>query len=201
MCIRDRHEAIGQLSSLTLSWNAATNAARYTVCVGTQPGLCNVVNHAETNNTFLALSGLQAGQTYWWQVFAHSGAASRQANDGQWWTFSVANSSVGGPGPFNKQSSGNGTRAFALSPINFTWTPASGAQTYRLCIGTAQGLCNVVDTSTTGNALSVTLPRTGRFWWQVTAIGGDGSTAQADGGTWWVIEAQPRVFIPIVYRP
>jgi hypothetical protein len=66
------HEVTGQPSSVTLAWNSATNATRYTVCVGTQPGLCDVVNHAETTNTFLALSGLQTGQTYWWQVFAHN---------------------------------------------------------------------------------------------------------------------------------
>jgi alpha-tubulin suppressor-like RCC1 family protein len=193
------HEVTGQPSSLTLAWDPAIGATRYTVCVGTQPGLCNVVNHAETTNTFLALSGLQAGQTYWWQVFAHNGTASRQANDGQWWTFSVAN--AGGPGAFSKQSPVSGTPTLALMMVNFTWTPASGALTYRVCIGTAAGLCNVADTSTTSTTISRALPRAGRFWWQVTAIDSDGNTTQADSGTWWVIEGQPRVFIPIVHRP
>jgi alpha-tubulin suppressor-like RCC1 family protein len=193
------HQVNGQPSNVTLSWNPATNATRYTVCVGTQPGLCDVVNHAETTNTFLALSGLQAGQTYWWQVFAHNGTASRQANDGQWWSFGVSNGS--GPGAFAKQSPANGTGLFALSAVNFTWTPASGVLTYRVCIGTAPGLCNVADALTTSTTLSRTLPRAGRFWWQVTAIGSDGNTTQADSGTWWVIEGQARVFIPIVYRP
>jgi hypothetical protein len=35
----------------------------------------------------------------------------------------------------------------------------------------------------------------------VTAIDSDGNTTQADSGTWWVIEGQARVFIPIVYGP
>jgi alpha-tubulin suppressor-like RCC1 family protein len=193
------HQVNGQPSNVTLSWNPATGAARFTVCVGTQPGLCNVVNHAETTNTFLALSGLQTGQTYWWQVFAHNGAASRQADNGQWWSFNVSNGS--GPGAFAKQSPTNGAGVFALSAVNLTWTPASGVLTYRVCIGTALGLCNVVDTLTANTAVIWTPSRAGRFWWQVTAIDSDGNTTQADGGTWWVMEGQPRVFIPIVMRP
>jgi alpha-tubulin suppressor-like RCC1 family protein len=193
------HQVNGQPSNVTLSWSPATGAARYTVCVGTQPGLCDVVNHAETTNTFLALSGLQTGQTYWWQVFAHNGAASRQADNGQWWSFGVSNGS--GPGAFAKQSPANGAGVFALSAVNLTWTSANGALTYRVCIGTALGLCNVVDTLTANTAVIWTPSRAGRFWWQVTAIDSDGNTTQADGGTWWVMEGQPRVFIPIVMRP
>jgi hypothetical protein len=192
------HEVTGQPSNVAVSWSPATNATRYTVCVGTQPGLCNVVNHAETNGTSYALSGLQAGQTYWWQVFAHNGATSRQADNGQWWMFNVSNGS--GPGAFAKQSPANGAGVFALSAVNLTWTPASGALIYRVCIGTALGLCNVMDTLTTNTAVIWTPSRTGRFWWQVTAIDIDGNTTQADSGTWWVIEGRVGVFVPIVYR-
>ncbi|MDW8293720.1 MAG: hypothetical protein RML84_11580, partial [Anaerolineae bacterium] len=63
------HMATNVPTATVLTWTPAANATRYTVCVGTTPGLCNVVNHAEvlSPTTNLAVV-LNAGTTYWWQV-------------------------------------------------------------------------------------------------------------------------------------
>jgi hypothetical protein len=90
-------------TNATLSWDAAANAARYTVCVGTQPGLCDVMNNAEATATSLALANAQPGRTYWWQVTAHSASgALRLADEGAWWAFTTANDTAVGPGDFGK---------------------------------------------------------------------------------------------------
>ena len=195
------HTTAGLPTNQMLMWNSATNATRYTVCVGTAPGLCDVMNHVETTGTSLMLTGAQAGQTYWWQVFAHNnGSPSRQADEGQWWSFSTANG-FSGPSAFNKSSPISGTQVPAVNSVNFTWFNSPGAFAYQVCVGTAWGLCNVVNTTVSSTSLVRALPRPGIYWWQVTAIDSNGNTTQANSGQWWIIEARPRAFIPIVMQP
>ena len=177
--------ATGVLTNALLSWGAADNAARYTVCVGTQPGLCDVMNHVEvfSPTVSLTLANAQPGRTYWWQVFAYNDGNLRLADAGQWWAFSVANDPDVGPGDFGKTSPISGTTV--ANPVGLAWGLASGAVGYRVCVGTAWGLCDVVNQASAAAApLTATLP-SGSYWWQVTAVDADGDTTQADGGQWW----------------
>jgi len=169
----------------TLSWGAAENAVRYTACVGTQPGLCDVMNHVEvfSPTVSLGLANAQPGRTYWWQVFAYNDGNLRLADAGQWWAFSVANDPDVGPGDFGKTSPISGTTV--ANPVGLAWGTSSGAVGYRVCVGTAWGLCDAVNQVAAAAApLTVTLPA-GSYWWQVTAVDADGDTTQADGGQWW----------------
>jgi len=181
-------EAIGVPTNATLSWDAAANAARYTVCVGTQPGLCDVMNNIETTGTSLALAGAQPGRTYWWQVTAHDGnGALRVADEGAWWAFTTANNLLSGPGGFNKSSPVSGT--VVANPIVLTWGTSGGAIRYQVCLGRAIGLCDVLNNAIASSGESWVLPA-GSYWWQVTAVDAEGDTTQADGGIWWPLTVQ-----------
>jgi uncharacterized repeat protein (TIGR01451 family) len=172
-------------TNTTLSWGAAENAARYTVCVGTQPGLCDVMNHVEvfSPTVSLGLANAQPGRTYWWQVFAYNDGNLRLADAGQWWAFSTENDPNNGPGDFGKTSPISGTTV--ANPVGLAWGAASGAVGYRVCVGTAGGLCDAVNQDAAAAApMTFKLPA-GSYLWQVTAVDADGDTTQADGGQWW----------------
>jgi uncharacterized repeat protein (TIGR01451 family) len=187
------HTATGVAVTGTLSWGAAENAARYTVCVGTQPGLCDVMNHVEvfSPTVSLGLANAQPGRTYWWQVFAYNDGNLRLADGGQWWAFSTANDTASGPGDFGKTSPISGTTV--ANPVGLAWGAASGAVGYRVCVGTAWGLCDAVNqVAATAAPLTVTLPA-GSYWWQATAVDAEGDTTQADGGEWWPFTVQSAI--------
>jgi uncharacterized repeat protein (TIGR01451 family) len=187
------HTATDVPTSTTLSWETAAGAARYTVCVGTQPGLCDVMNHAEvfSPTVSLGLANAQPGRTYWWQVFAYSDGNLRLADAGQWWAFSTANDTASGPGNFVKTSPLSSTTI--ANPIGLAWSVSNGAVVYRVCVGTAWGLCDVVNQASASAApLTVTLPA-GSYWWQVTAVDADGNTTQADSGQWWPFTVQSAI--------
>jgi len=187
------HEAVGVPTNATLSWNTAANAARYTVCVGTQPGLCDVMNHAEvfSPTVSLGLANAQPGRTYWWQVTAHDGAgASRQADEGAWWVFVTANDPVNGPGAFGKQQPVSGT--VVVNPFGLQWEVSTNAVRYQVCVGRAMGLCDVVNNAIANSGSSWVLPA-GSYWWQATAVDAEGDTTQADGGEWWPFTVQSAI--------
>jgi alpha-tubulin suppressor-like RCC1 family protein len=189
-------------ATAVLSWFVSTGASGYEVCVGSAPGLCEA--SGGWVNVGLATQwtppALNAGRTYWWQVRALDSALPLQANSGQWWAFSTLNDPNVGPGNFGRTSPVSATAS--SSPINFTWTPAHGAVAYRVCVGTAWGLCDVADQAvTSATLLSLNLP-TGNYWWQVTAVNAQAHATQADGGEWWPFSVQQfRAFMPIVRRP
>ncbi|GIV83252.1 MAG: hypothetical protein KatS3mg052_0259 [Candidatus Roseilinea sp.] len=183
--------ATGVLTNTTLSWSAAANAQRYTVCVGTLPGLCDVMNHVEVlaPATSLVLANAQAGRTYWWQVWAHDGnGAFLLADAGQWWPFTTANNvgsgPGGGPAEFQKVAPISGTMV-GNSPL-LSWTASGGAVGYYVCVGRAWGLCDVVNNAATAGLSHATNGLApGTYWWQVTAVDAYGDTTQADGGARW----------------
>ncbi|MCS7055772.1 MAG: hypothetical protein NZM18_06305, partial [Thermoflexales bacterium] len=185
------HAATGVAVNAPLSWGAAANAQRYTVCVGSLPGLCDVMNHVEvlSPTTSVALAGAQAGRTYWWQVWAYNNGQFLLADAGQWWAFTTANDTTTGPGNFQKTAPISGT-AVGNSTV-LSWTASSGAVGYRVCVGTAWGLCDVVNNAATTNLTQAVAGLTpGSYWWQVTAVDAEGDTTQADNGERWLLIVQ-----------
>jgi uncharacterized repeat protein (TIGR01451 family) len=114
-----------------------------------------------------------------------------RADAGQWWAFSVANDPDVGPGDFGKTSPISGTTV--ANPVGLAWGTSSGAVGYRVCVGTAWGLCDAVNQVAAAAApLTATLP-VGSYWWQVTAVDADGDTTQADGGEWWPFSVESAI--------
>ncbi|MBO9346526.1 MAG: hypothetical protein J7601_12465, partial [Chloroflexi bacterium] len=114
-----------------------------------------------------------------------------RADAGQWWAFSVANDPDVGPGDFGKTSPISGTTV--ANPVGLAWGTSSGAVGYRVCVGTAWGLCDAVNQVAAAAApLTATLP-VGSYWWQVTAVDAEGDTTQADGGEWWPFSVESAI--------
>ncbi len=128
--------------------SAAANAQRYTVCVGTLPGLCDVMNHVQvlSPTTSVGLTGTQAGRTYWWQVWAYNDGQFLLANAGQWWPFTTANNAgfgpSGGPAEFTKVAPVDTAQVGSL--VTLQWNDTNASE-YRVCVGTGWGLCDVVN--------------------------------------------------------
>ena len=87
----------GTTLSPVLSWNASANATKYEYCYdNSNDGTCS--NWISTGtNTYMGLSGLQAGTTYYWQVRAWNGSYGPTYADGSasaYWSFTTLGSGV-----------------------------------------------------------------------------------------------------------
>jgi predicted outer membrane repeat protein len=82
--------AVDLAADLTLSWKTSLNASKYAYCVDqVDDGKCNATWKAVGNSTSASLTGLVPG-TYYWQVKAINGLGFTLANNGKWWSFTVA---------------------------------------------------------------------------------------------------------------
>jgi hypothetical protein len=88
----------GQPQTPTLSWSASRNATAYEYCVTQNAnGRCSG-SWVSTASTHAALSGLSAGSTYYWQVLATSAHGTVAADQGAWYSFTVASATSPGGG-------------------------------------------------------------------------------------------------------
>jgi alpha-tubulin suppressor-like RCC1 family protein len=180
-------------NTIQLIWSTAAGATKYEVCLGTLFGACDVLNWHDVGDTlnWLINVTLQPATIYWWQVRAVNSNGQRLADGGQWWFFTTANGGAPGvPGNFTKNGPANGASGLstAINTVQLSWSASANATSYQVCLGTAQGLCNLVNWQNVGNVLAWTInqalqPATS-YWWQVRAVNGVGQ-ALADGGQWW----------------
>ena len=182
-----------------LQWTASANADGYEVCMGTNPGTCdlsgggfqdvgNVLGRYVSQLPFSVT--LAPASTYYWQVQAYSNLTATRtlANNGVDFHFTTVNSP--GPGPFSKDAPLNGAFNLPTATLALRWFAAAGAASYEVCVGTAANSCNAMPGNTwlnVGSARAYTLtnlqPGT-TYYWQVRAINSGGTTA-ADGGARW----------------
>src|SRR6185369_5312793 len=95
--------AIGQSAIPTLSWGVSGGATSYEYCIdAVNNGVCDT-NWITTTNNGAAISGLNNGTNYSWQVRARNGSGTTDA-DGSWWTFTTATAA----GPVNVAAAANG---------------------------------------------------------------------------------------------
>ncbi len=93
--------ATGLSPSLTLSWSVSSNADHYQYCVDSTPMSGSRVCHtasagvstgwADASSTTATVSGLIAGTTYYWQVYALGATPpGMYADGGTWFSFTVS---------------------------------------------------------------------------------------------------------------
>ncbi|MDW8293512.1 MAG: hypothetical protein RML84_10515, partial [Anaerolineae bacterium] len=195
--------ATGVATNVTLQWQASGGASGYVVCVGTAPGLCDVVNQVSTSGTSYGLVGLAGGTTYWWQVVAVNANGQTPANGGQAWYFTTQNDPNAPPGPFNKLAPLSGSIfPIANTPsVVLSWSQSTGASSYHLCVSRRAGMCDVVNQvvseATTSYTLSLSTLPAGTYWWQVRAISGS-TSEQANDGEWWSFAVVYFTYLPSV---
>jgi hypothetical protein len=169
----------GRINSATLSWDKLAGAVRYQVMVNTSPNFRGVSPFATgsttTSLTSIVVSGLEAGQTYYWKVRADRPLLSRWARE---WSFTTAlgapqwNPFVGGvpEAPYNGATNVSRTPSFA-------WNPADWATGYEFILAKDAAFSDVVTGKTGANALSgtvylceETLDYSTTYYWKVRAI-------------------------------
>jgi predicted outer membrane repeat protein len=74
--------------SSTLSWSSVEGATSYEYCYSSTAGPCTKWNSVGSN-TSVALSGLAADYTYYWQMRAVNGGGPTEADGGTWWSFTT----------------------------------------------------------------------------------------------------------------
>jgi hypothetical protein len=180
---------------VNLTWQDTPDETYYQVCVGTSPGACTFADVTTTaNTTSYALTGLDYGTTYFWQVSACNAGGCTPANNGIAWSFSTQNPPV--PGPFQKTTPANGALNVPTNTalVLLQWTASENADSYEVCLGTNPGTCDLSGGGfqDVGNFLgryisqlpfSVTLQLASTYYWQVRAYNNVTATRTfADGG-------------------
>jgi hypothetical protein len=80
--------AINQPESLTLSWDASSNAASYNYCYDTSDNnTCDGLWISNGASASAPISGLGLGTTYYWHVKAVNAFGEKESNSGVWWNF------------------------------------------------------------------------------------------------------------------
>jgi hypothetical protein len=139
--------------SETFQWTPVTGAAAYYLYVGSAPGLNDIVNTGEIQNTSFDVTGLPAGKQLFARIYTHINDAWRY-DEVPFRTATI--SRLTSPTP--------GTNA-SLSGA-FKWTPITGAAAYYLYVGTSSGAKDIVDTGEvhTLSAPLVPLPADQQLW-------------------------------------
>ena len=168
--------------SPVLSWNVSANATKYEYCYDTSnDGTCS--NWISTGtNTYVGLSGLQQGTTYYWQVRAWNGTYGPTYANGSasaYWSFTTV---IMVPGAFNKHAPANGSTGVSLSPV-LSWNVSANATKYEYCYDTSNdGTCsNWISTGTNTYVGLSGLQQGTTYYWQVRAWNGTYGPTYANG--------------------
>lgn len=168
--------------SPVLSWTASTNATKYEYCYDTtNDNTCSNWISTDTN-TYVGLSGLQSGVTYYWQVRAWNGSyGPTYANDSasSYWSFTTV---IMTPGAFDKRSPESGYDGTTMFPI-LTWNTSVNATKYEYCYDTTNdGTCSNWISAGTNTYVGLSGLQAGTtYYWQVRSWNGTYGPTYANG--------------------
>ena len=147
-----------------ITWTPVPNAQAYYLYVGTAPGLNDVVDSFETQQTSFSIAHVPVNRTLYARLYTEY--------NGNW--YYTQSTFVAEPLAAEFTYPLSGATGVSLAQP-FQWTPAIGGQSYKLWVGTTPGGNDLLDSGTlAGLSYSpATLPLTGtlyaRLW---TMIGG-----------------------------
>jgi M6 family metalloprotease-like protein len=79
-----------QSTNMFLSWSGVNSASSYEYCYdSTNNDTCDATWSSAGTSTSTDISGLTAGNTYYWQVRANVATVAAYADDNIWWSFTV----------------------------------------------------------------------------------------------------------------
>ena len=176
--------AVDQPLELTMSWGESVGAVSYDYCIDVTSGtVCDTGWISTGAETFVNLTGLKPGTTYYWTVRAKNVYGKTKSDEKAWWTFKTDDMK---PEPFSKI----GPEDAAMSqPYEFTlnWEVSVDAASYDYCIDKTSGTECDTGWISTGTETFVNLtglkPAT-TYYWTVRARNAYGKT-KSDDKAWW----------------
>jgi len=182
-------------TDVTFTWQASAGATSYEFCLSDMNNdtTCGDAPWDFVSGTTYTVFGLDVGATYYWQVRAINGTATTESNTGTWCAFQTQPNP---PQAFHKTTPADGTVG-AATTLNLVWNPtASTGVTYQVCSDTTNAaICdmNAWQTVPSGTAYTLAnLARGVRYYWQVRATNGGGTTyADGDQAAWWSFTTLP----------
>jgi inhibitor of cysteine peptidase len=169
--------AAGQATSLTLNWGASAAASSYQYCYATVNPCSNWSDNITA--TSVPVSGLQAGDTYYWHVRAVNsiGTTFSNGNASADWSFTIA----APPGDFGKSSPASNATLQSTSPT-LQWSPSTEATNYEYCYGIASPCTNWTNNNLATSASLSGLKANTTYYWDVRAVNSLLDTIYSDGG-------------------
>lgn len=162
-------------TTVSLTWNAVTEASSYTLQVSTSSTFVSfVVNQTGLGTTSYTLSNLSNSTTYYWRVSAtNAGGVSSWSTV---WVFSTAPAAPTAP---TLNSPVNGATNISTNPT-VRWNASSGAAFYELQVSTSSTFDNhAVDQPnlTTTSHSATGLRENTTYFWRVRARNSGGTSA------------------------
>ncbi len=140
-----------------LTWNAASNAVRYTVAIGTATGLDDILITTDVGDstTFNPPIDLPENTRVFVTIFSYnSDGESLVCGDDQ---FTTGMANLDFPDCTSLSAALLNATAVSVSS-DITWDAVSGANGYRLTVGTTSGGTDILDNEDVGNLLTYVLP-------------------------------------------
>jgi hypothetical protein len=196
-------------TSPTLSWGTSTGATSYEYCYDTSNDNSCTGWTSTGSAISVALSGLNEGTTYYWQVRAKNTGGTTYANGSEtaYWSFTTLTSIIP-PGDFSKSTPGNSATDIPINPI-LTWSTSANATSYEYCYDTSNDNSCTGWTST-GSATSVALSGLSyetTFYWHVRANNSIATTYSNGASTaYWSFTTIAQgdetvyIFLPLIMK-
>ncbi len=177
--------------SLSLSWNASTNAASYAVQVSMDVTFGSTVTaQIGLTGTLAAVSGLVNNATYYWRVGAKdAGGVSGWSGV---WSFTTIIAAPGVP-VLASPSNGAGNQPVSLS---LSWNTSTNAATYAVQVSTdaAFGSTVTAQIGLTGTMASISgLGNSATYYWRVGAKDAGGVSGWSGAWSFTTVIALPDV--------
>lgn len=169
--------ATGVVSAQTFRWTSSLGTASYRLQVATDVAFVNrVIDLPGLVSTSVTPSAVLASSTlYFWRVLAVSSITVTATNA----PFAFTTAGTSAPGSFTLLNPASGAGGVPVMPT-FTWSPSSGAETFRLEVAIDPAfMTTVIDVSgltTTSVMVTTSLIPFTTYYWRVTATNAGGST-------------------------
>jgi fibronectin type 3 domain-containing protein len=189
--------ATGQVTNVTLSWNASTGASTYRLQVSTDQNFgTTFFNDSTLTGTSQAMSGLAASTIYYWKVNAKNSAGTSAYST----TFSFT-TAIAAPAAPTLTAPANAATGQASS-LTLTWSASATATSYRIQVSTSSAFTTTFldQSNVTGTSQALTgLASSTTYYWRVSASNAGGTSAYSSTfnfTTVVVVPAAPTLSAP-----